>query len=110
MSASSDDDDGDGEPGPGDGARIESGPGDGAKLQTATPARGAHGGGEHQAASPGAVAADALMRLAGVLTHDGSASVPAAQASAAALLACVLVLSARLCASLATPTEDKKKD
>ena len=57
MSASSDDDGGDGEPG--DGARTESGPGDGAKLQVATPARGAHGGGERQAVSPGAVADDA---------------------------------------------------
>lgn len=52
---------------------------------------------------PPAVCADALMRLARTLLHDGSFRVPAAQATAAAVVLGLLALCAQLCASLATP-------
>ena len=63
---------------------------------------------DHLQLVPLAVAADSAMRLASMLAHDGSAAVPAAQAAAAALLGCLLVLSARLCASLATPPAERE--
>ena len=58
---------------------------------------------DHLQLVPPAVCADALMRLARTLLHDGSHRVPAAQATAAALALGLLALCAQLCASLAAP-------
>ena len=58
---------------------------------------------DHLQLVPPAVCADALMRLARTLLHDGSFRVPAAQATAAAVVLGLLALCAQLCASLATP-------
>ena len=58
---------------------------------------------DHLQLLPPAVCADALMRLVRTLLHDGSSRVPAAQATAAAVVLGLLALCAQLCASLATP-------
>ena len=63
----------------------------------------------HRQLVPPAVCADALMRLARTLLHDGSFRVPAAQATAAVVVLSLLVLCARLCASLATPPAKQDK-